>query len=91
MVKKNDKIPFVNENLRMKDALKIMSKKKLGVLIVRNKRGSTVGIITDGDVRLLSKKKNNLRFLLVKKVMTKKPITISKDILAAKALSLMNS
>ena len=91
MVKKNDKIPFVNENLRMKDALKIMSKKKLGVLIVRNKRGSTVGIITDGDVRLLSKKKNNLQFLLVKKVMTKKPITISKDILAAKALSLMNS
>ena len=57
MVKKNDKIPFVNENLRMKDALKIMSKKKLGVLIVRNKRRSTVGIITDGDVRLLSKKK----------------------------------
>ena len=40
----------------MKVALKIMSKKKLGVLIVRNKRGSTVGIITDGDVRLLSKK-----------------------------------
>ena len=35
--------------------------------------------------------KNNLQSLLVKKVMTKKPITISKDILAAKALSLMNS
>ena len=75
--------PFVNENLRMKDALKIMSKKKLGVLIVRNKRRSTVGIITDGDVRLLSKKNNNLQSLSVKKVMTKKPITISKEILAA--------
>ena len=32
------KIPFVNENLRMKEALKILSNKKLGVLIVQNKQ-----------------------------------------------------
>ena len=32
------KIPFVSENLKMKTALKILSDKKLGVLIVQNKK-----------------------------------------------------
>ena len=33
-----NKIPFVKENLKMKSAIKILSKKKLGVLIVQNKQ-----------------------------------------------------
>ena len=33
-----NKIPFVNENLKMKKALKILSQKKLGILIVQNKQ-----------------------------------------------------
>ena len=44
-------IPFVDENLKMKEALKILSNKKLGVLIAQNKKKKTVGIITDGQVR----------------------------------------
>ena len=41
-------IPFVNENLEMSKALKILTEKKLGVIIIRNKTGKTSGIITDG-------------------------------------------
>ena len=37
MLTKN-KIPFVNENLKMKKAIRILSDKKLGILIVRNKK-----------------------------------------------------
>ena len=33
---KGNKIPFVNENLKMSSALKILTKKRLGILIVRN-------------------------------------------------------
>ena len=33
-----DKIPFVNENLNMKNALRILSNKKLGILLVQNKK-----------------------------------------------------
>ena len=33
-----DKIPFINENQLMIKALKIMTEKKLGTLIVRNKK-----------------------------------------------------
>ena len=85
-----DKIPFVKENLKMKDALIILNKKKLGCLVVTNKRNLTVGIITDGQIRRFNQKNLDLKSRIVKEVMTKKPISIEKNDLAAKALSLMN-
>jgi len=86
-----NKIPFINENKKMKDALKIITNKKLGVLIVKNKPGKTTGIITDGQIRRANEKNKDLQSLIVKEVMTKNPISINKDILAAKALNLMNN
>ncbi len=85
------KIPFVNQNLKMNKALKILTEKNLGVLIVTNKNKKTIGIITDGQIRRFSQKNLNFHSLPVKKIMTKKPISINKDILAAKALSIMNN
>ncbi len=85
------KIPFVNENMQMNKALKILSNKKLGIVVVENKNKKTVGIITDGQVRRYSQKKINFQTLEVKKIMTKKPIFIGKNELAAKALSIMNN
>ena len=85
------KIPFVNENLKMKDALRILSNKKLGILIVQDKKKATKGIITDGQIRRFNQKNLNLQAIKVKKVMTKNPISIDKDALAAKALSIMNA
>ena len=85
------KIPFVNENFKMMDALKILSNKKLGILIVQDKKKNTKGIITDGQIRRFNQKNLNLQGIKVKKVMTKNPISIDKDALAAKALSIMNA
>ena len=85
-----DKIPFVNENTNMKMALKILSQKKLGILIARNQKKQTTGIITDGQIRRFNQKNLDLNTLKVKNLMTKNPIGIDKDSLAAKALSLMN-
>ena len=89
MLTKN-KIPFINENTPMSKALKIMTEKKLGTLIARNKKKVTTGIVTDGQVRRLSSKNIFLNLLKVKDVMTKNPIKIEKDTLATKALSIMN-
>ena len=86
-----NKIPFVSENLKMKEALKILSNKKLGILVVKNKKNKTVGIITDGQIRRFNQKKINLHGLKSKEIMTKNPISIEKNALAAKALSIMNS
>ena len=84
-----EKIPFINENALMKLALKVISQKKLGTLIARDKRGYTTGIITDGQIRRVSQKKN-LNSLKVSSLMTKNPLAVNKDTLALKALSIMN-
>ena len=88
---KDTAIPFVNENFKMKDALKILSSKKLGFLLVRDKKNNTKGIITDGELRRFSQKNQNLHSALVKEIMTKNPIGIDRNELAVKALSLMNN
>ena len=86
-----NKIPFVKENLRMKTAIKILSNKKLGILIVQNKKKKTLGIITDGQIRRFNQMKKDILSTKVKEVMTKNPIGIDKNALAAKALALMNN
>ena len=86
-----NKIPFINENDKMKKALDLITKKKLGVLIAKNSRGKTTGIITDGQIRRASQNNKNIQNLSVKKVMTKNPISVEKELLAAKALSIMNN
>ena len=85
-----EKIPFINENTQMKLALKVISQKKLGTLIARDKKGYTTGIITDGQIRRVSQKKDSLNTLKVNSLMTKNPLTVNKDTLALKALSIMN-
>ena len=86
-----NKIPFISEKLKMKKALNILSEKSLGILIIRNKQKKTVGIITDGQIRRYNEKNSNLHFKSAKEVMTKNPISVNKDILAVKALSIMNN
>ena len=85
-----NKIPFIGENSTMREALKIITKKKLGTLIAKNKKGDTTGIITDGQVRRMNQKNDNLLALKVREIMTKNPIKVDKEMLAIKALSIMN-
>ena len=84
------KIPFIDENSSMKKALSLITKKKLGILIVVNKKKITTGIITDGQIRRSTQKNNSVISLSVKKVMTKNPISVDKDMLAVKSLSIMS-
>ena len=86
----NKKIPFVDQNLRINDALKILSSKKLGILIIQDKNKKTKGIVTDGQVRRVNSKKLDFNILPIRKIMTKRPISIEKDELATKALSIMD-
>ena len=86
-----NKIPFVNENKKMAEAIKLLSNKKLGILIVQNKMKKTIGIVTDGQIRRFNQKKLNLLSLKVREIMTKNPVSVEKNSLAAKALALMNT
>ena len=84
------KIPFVNENDVIKNGLKIINQKKLGVLIARNKKQKTTGIFTDGDIKRTIQKNVDINKNKIKFFMTKNPISVEKNTLAAKALSIMN-
>ena len=84
------KIPFVNENDIIKNGLKIINQKKLGVLIARNKKLKTTGIFTDGDIKRTIQKNIDINKNKIKSFMTKNPISVEKNTLAARALNIMN-
>ena len=85
------KLPVINDKVKMKNALNIINKKKLGVLIIKQKNGDTCGIITDGDLKRIAQKYSKFDELELRKVMKKNPLTVNKDTLSATALSIMNS
>ena len=84
------KIPFVNENTNMKNALIILNKKKLGFLVVINNYGLNTGIFTDGDLKRLIQKRKFRNNLKIKSVMTKKPFIVEENTLASDILTQMN-
>ena len=89
MIVKN-KIPFISENETLNKGLKIINLKKLGTVVIRNKKNNTTGIITDGDIKRLIQKYDNIKEIKLKNIRKKKPISVDKDLLAAKALKIMN-
>ena len=85
-----NKIPFVNENEIMKNALKILNSKKLGFLVLTNNEGLNTGVFTDGDLKRLMQKKRSIDSLKMKQFMTKKPFIVEKNTLATDILYQMN-
>ena len=89
MLTKN-KIPFINEQKSLREGLQVIKSKKLGMLVAINNRNNTKGIFTDGDIKRAIRNKIDINSNKIKKFMTKNPIKVEKDTLAAKALNIMN-
>jgi len=89
MLTKN-KIPFINENQTIKNAIKVINKKKLGFLVITNSDEITRGVFTDGDLKRLMKKRNNIENLKIKDFMSKNPYAVDQNTLASDVLSQMN-
>ena len=85
-----EKIPFINENFNVKKAIEIINLKKLGTVITRDKKNNTTGILVDGDIKRLVHKFDDIKKLQVKEIIKKGPISVEKDLLAVKALKIMN-
>ena len=84
------RIPFINENQTMKEAIKIINIKKLGFLVAINHMGNTTGVFTDGDLKRLMRKKNKIENLKIKNFMSKKPFSVDENTLATDILNQMN-
>jgi len=81
------KLPLIDYKKNLDQALKIMNQKKLGIVVVLKKR-NILGLVTDGDLRREIKffsKRTDLQ-----KFMTKKPLIVSENMPATKALGIMN-
>ena len=89
MLTKN-KIPFVNENETIKNALVTLNKKKLGFIVIINNRGLNKGIFTDGDLKRSLQKKMNVEKTKIKSVMTKKPFLVEANALITDIIVKMN-
>ena len=81
------KIPMIDRNKTIGQAIKVIGSKKLGLVLV-TKKGRVFSICTDGDARRglgrFSKKDK------IEKIATKNPLNIDGDATAHKALSVMN-
>lgn len=84
-------IPVVSEKESIKDAILMITSKRLGATCVVNGEGILTGIITDGDLRRLLEKTLEIKNLTAKDIMTKNPKTINKDFLASFALQQMEN
>ena len=81
------KMPVINYKNSFKNALRVMNKKNLGILVILKNR-FIQGIVTDGDLRRelkdYSKEKNLSKF------MTTGPLVVNENMPASKALAIMN-
>ena len=84
---KGNKVPLIKSNNNIDKALKIISKKNLGIGIITKKK-NVIGIVTDGDIRRGSK--NYSDKTKITSLMTKKPLFVGENVSAEKALSIMS-
>jgi len=82
--------PRVLPTAKMPDVIYEMSRKGLGLAAVTEASGKLLGIITDGDLRrVMQKRQENVLALSAVDCMTKNPVTLARNELAASALRVM--
>ena len=82
-----NKMPIIDHKKKFKQALKIMSQKKLGIVVI-TKNNFIKGLITDGDLRRVLNRPNGEKNL--DKIIRNFPLTINESMPASKALAIMN-
>jgi arabinose-5-phosphate isomerase len=81
--------PVVRTDTRMRDVIYEMSSKGLGMTCVVDADDMLLGIITDGDLRRRMERGTEILDLTAGDVMTRHPITVASETLAAEALNIM--
>jgi arabinose-5-phosphate isomerase len=84
-----DRLPLIEPRAAMGEAILEISAKGFGCVGVVDGAGKLIGIVTDGDLR--RHMRPDLVTASVREVMTASPRTITSDLLAAKALEILNT
>jgi arabinose-5-phosphate isomerase len=88
IMRTGDRNAVIAEYESVKDALLAMTKAKSGTISVVDNKDRVVGVFTDGDFRRHIARGAGVLQAQVKTVMTRNPITIRQDALAAEALKI---
>ena len=83
--------PAINFNAKISSVIFEMSEKMLGAVVVLNNLDKIIGIITDGDLRRQLVKSLDISEIKAEEIMTKNPLLINSNMMAADALKLMKS
>jgi arabinose-5-phosphate isomerase len=81
--------PAINQNSSLKDVIVEITQKRLGLTAVLDDEGMLTGVITDGDLRRMLEKGNDIIHTTAKDIMGIHPKTIEGDALAVDALDRM--
>ena len=81
------KMPIISYKKKFSDALKIMSQKKLGIIVITKNR-FILGLITDGDLRRVYN--NSSKEKRIEKIIKNYPYIINENMPASKALGFMS-
>ena len=84
----NEKAPMVDQTTSLKEALMVVTEKKLGLTLVLNKK-KIVGVFTDGDLRRCLNDEVDINNTPIKDVMTIKFKSIDSNALAIDAAEIM--
>ena len=91
IMRTGESLPVVINTSTVLDAIKEITKKKIGMTAVTDKEGHLLGIFTEGDLRRLIEKVGDIREIKIADVMTKNPTTIDAEALAAEAAKILNA
>ena len=84
-----DEVPIVRDSTSMHDVIYEMSKKGFGITAVTDDQGRLLGVISDGDLRRLLQRDEQVLRHTARESMKQNPQTIQAEELASAALQLM--
>ncbi|MDA0200753.1 MAG: KpsF/GutQ family sugar-phosphate isomerase [Bacteroidetes bacterium] len=84
------KKPKVPRKAPIREVIHEISEKRLGATVVED-RGTILGLITDGDIRRLLEKTQDISAFIASDVMTQQPCCVESDVLAFEAMKMMKN
>lgn len=91
LMRQGDQMPVVLENASVMDAVKEITKKRIGMTAIVDSDNKVKGIFTEGDLRRLIEKVGDIRSVPIAEVMTANPTIVAPSALAAEAAKILTS
>lgn len=90
IMRTGDAVPVVPVGATVMDAVHEITGKKIGMTSIVDADGRLAGIFTEGDLRRLIERVGDVRQVALADVMTRSPMTIAPDALAAEAAQMLD-